>query len=264
MMPATSVGPQGSPRRYFHSLWLLSARDLKVRYATNWLGYLWSVLDPLMMCLIYWFVFTQIFQRHGGEDPYIVFLITGLLPWQWFSSAISDSTDALTKDQKLVRSTGIPNSIWVGRVALTTCLSFVFSLPVLAVFIVAGGVSIGWGILWYPVAMLIMLVLILGAGMLLAPLCVLVSDLGRTTRLVLRIMFYASPVIYSGGRLPSEAEWIGLVNPVYGILALFRVGFFPDQWNTAVILASATISLAILALGLSLFPRLMRPVLKEL
>ncbi|MFT4305512.1 MAG: ABC transporter permease [Microbacterium sp.] len=263
-MTATSVGPQGSPRRYVHSLWLLSARDLKVRYATNWLGYLWSVLDPLMMCLIYWFVFTQIFQRHGGEDPYIVFLITGLLPWQWFSSAVSDSTNALTKDQKLVRSTGIPNSIWVGRVALTTCLSFVFSLPVLAVFIIASGVSVGWGILWYPVGMLITLVLIVGIGLLLAPLCVLVSDLGRTTRLVLRIMFYASPIIYSGSRLPEEARWIELVNPTYGLLSLFRVGFFPEQWDTSAILASIVISLAALALGLFLFPRLIRPVLKDL
>ena len=58
-----AVGAPGSPRRYLHSLWLLSARDLRVRYATSALGYLWSVLDPLVMSLIYWFVFTQVFQR---------------------------------------------------------------------------------------------------------------------------------------------------------------------------------------------------------
>lgn len=63
-MTTAAVGAPGSPRRYLHSLWLLSARDLRVRYATSALGYLWSVLDPLVMSLIYWFVFTQVFGRH--------------------------------------------------------------------------------------------------------------------------------------------------------------------------------------------------------
>ena len=79
-MTTATVGAPGSPRRYFHSLWLLSARDLKVRYATSALGYLWSVLDPLVMSLIYWFIFTQVFQRSVGHDPYIVFLITAFPP----------------------------------------------------------------------------------------------------------------------------------------------------------------------------------------
>ena len=74
-----TVGAPGSARRYFHSLWLLSARDLRVRYSTSALGYLWSILDPLVMSLIYWFVFTQVFERTVGTEPYIVFLITALL-----------------------------------------------------------------------------------------------------------------------------------------------------------------------------------------
>ncbi|MDN8550201.1 ABC transporter permease, partial [Microbacterium sp. NM3R9] len=96
MSPAV-VGAPGSPRRYFHSLWLLSARDLRVRYSTSALGYLWSVLDPLVMSGIYWFVFTQVFQRDVGETPYIVFLITALLPWVWFNSAVTDFTRAFNK-----------------------------------------------------------------------------------------------------------------------------------------------------------------------
>ncbi len=87
-MSHAAVGAPGTPRRYLHSLWLLSARDLRVRYATSFLGYLWSVLDPLVMSAIYWFVFTQVFNRGGriGEEPYIVFLIVALLPWVWFNT----------------------------------------------------------------------------------------------------------------------------------------------------------------------------------
>ena len=82
--------------RYRHSLWLLTRRDLRVRYSTSALGYLWSILDPLVMSAIYWFVFTQIFQRTVGHEPYIVFLITALLPWVWFNTSVSDFTRRFT------------------------------------------------------------------------------------------------------------------------------------------------------------------------
>src|SRR5699024_6344057 len=81
--------------RYRHSLWLLTKRDLRVRYSTSALGYLWSILDPLLMAGIYFFVFAVVFHRGGvGQSPYIVFLITALLPWVWFIGAVSDSTRA--------------------------------------------------------------------------------------------------------------------------------------------------------------------------
>ena len=247
-----------------HSLWLLSSRDLKVKYATSWLGYLWSILDPLLMCLIYWFVFTQIFTRSVGEEPYVVFLLAGLLPWQWFSSAVGDATAALTKDQKLVTSTGIPNTIWVLRVSLTTGLSFVFSFPVLAAFIIFSGASVNPGLLWFPVAMLIQLILITGIGLILAPLCVLASDLSRTTRLVVRVMFYASPIIYAAENIPAAWRWVEHVNPMFGILSLYRTGLFPSQWNGSAVVASVLISLILLVIGLLVFRPLMRPVLKDL
>ena len=103
-MTTAAVGAPGSPRRYVHSLWLLSARDLRVRYATSALGYLWSVLDPLVMSLIYWFVFTQVFQRTVGDEPYIVFLITALLPWVWFNAAVSDFTPHPAVGKMLART----------------------------------------------------------------------------------------------------------------------------------------------------------------
>ena len=105
--------------RYRRSLWLLTTRDLRVRYSTSALGYLWSILDPLVMAGIYWFVFTQVFHRPVGTEPYIVFLLAALLPWMWFNGAISDSTRAFLKDAKLVRSTMIPRTIWVNRIVLS-------------------------------------------------------------------------------------------------------------------------------------------------
>ncbi|MEW2009885.1 MAG: ABC transporter permease [Microbacterium sp.] len=272
-MGHAAVGAPGTPRRYLHSLWLLSARDLKVRYATSFLGYLWSVLDPLVMSAIYWFVFTQVFRRDVGEEPYIIFLISALLPWVWFNSSVSDFTRAFKKDARLVRSTAIPRSIWVNRIVLSKGMEYLFSLPVLALFIVANlilerdpgqVVQIGWGMLWLPVAILLQTVLLVGLGLLVAPLCVLYTDLERTTALILRAMFYATPIIYNVTDLPGIFQTLGAFNPLAGIFMLYRMPFFPDQWNPFTLAVSVAMCLLILALGVWAFRRLERPVLKEL
>ncbi len=263
-MSSAVVGAPGSPRRYLHSLWLLSARDLRVRYSTSALGYLWSVLDPLVMSGIYWFVFTQIFQRDVGENPYIVFLITALLPWVWFNSAVTDFTRAFNKDARLVRSTSIPRSIWVGRIVLSKGIEFLFSLPVLVLFAVFGGATVNWSLLLFPVAVLLQVILLLGLGLIVAPLCVLWGDLERTTRLILRALFYASPIIYGVADLPGVFKELGAFNPLAGIFTLYRVGFFPDQWDTLSVVVGAVTSILVLVLGVFVFRRLERPVLKEL
>lgn len=269
-MTTATVGAPGSPRRYLHSLWLLSARDLKVRYATSALGYLWSVLDPLVMSLIYWFIFTQVFQRSVGHDPYIVFLITALLPWVWFNAAVSDFTRAFNKDARLVRSTAIPRTIWVNRIVLSKGIEFLCSLPVLIGFIVVAvftstvPISFNWGLLLFPVAVLLQTALLIGLGLLIAPLCVIYTDLERTTKLILRVLFYASPIIYSVSDLPGIFSELAAFNPLSGIFTLYRVGFFPEAWDTLSVVVGAAVSIGILVVGIVVFLRLERPVLKEL
>ena len=263
-MTTAAVGTPGSLRRYLHSLWLLSARDLRVRYTTSALGYLWSVLDPLVMSLIYWFVFTVVFHRKAGEEPYIVFLISVLLAWVWFNSSVNDFTRAFNKDARLVRSTAIPRTIWVYRVVLSKGLEFVFSIPVLIVFAVFAGAHVGWGILWFPVGILLQVVLLVGIGLIIAPLCVLYTDLERTTGLVLRAMFYVSPIIYGFKDLPHQLHVIGALNPLSGIFTLYRVGLFPGQWQPEPVIIGAIVTVLFLGLGLFTFRSLERDVLKEL
>jgi len=259
-----TVGAPGSARRYLHSLWLLSGRDLRVRYSTSALGYLWSILDPLVMSLIYWFVFTQVFERTVGTEPYIVFLIMALLPWVWFNSAVTDFTKAFSKDARLVRSTSIPRSIWVTRIILSKGIEFLFSLPVIVLFAIVGGATLTWGVLLFPLAVLLQLVLLVGLGLLIAPLCMLWGDLERTTRLILRALFYASPIIYGIYDLPGVFPTLAAFNPLAGIFSLYRVAFFPDQWDPFALAISAVMCVGFLGAGLIVFRRLEPAVLKEL
>ena len=117
-------------------LWLLIIRDLKVKYSDSVLGYVWSILEPLMMAGVYWFVFTKLMERQLGEDPYIVFLLCAMLPWQWTNAVLRSSMKALSKDSKLVRSTNLPREIWVLRTVGSKFAEFMFALPVLAFFAV--------------------------------------------------------------------------------------------------------------------------------
>lgn len=250
--------------RYRHALWLLTTRDLKVRYSTSALGYVWSVLDPLVMAGIYWFVFTQVFDKGVGQDPYIVFLLTALLPWMWFNGAVSDSTRAFLKDAKLVRSTMIPRTIWVNRIVLSKGIEYLFALPVLALFALLFQAPLSWQVVFFPLAVLLQAVLTAGICLIVAPLVVFFRDLERAVKLVLRFLFYATPIIYATTDLPENMQFWAAFNPLSGIFSLYRAAFFPEQLIWFEVGVAAAMSLAFLALGLWIFRLSERQVLKEI
>ena len=248
-------------------LWLLVRRDLKVRYASSTLGYLWTVLDPFMMILIYWFVFSLIFHgRDVGEEPYILYLAFGQLAWQWFNGTVTDATRALTSETRLVRSTRLPREIWVLKVVLSKGLEYLFSLPVIGVFMIANRTGLTWQTVFFPVGLLLQAVLLTGIGLLVASVTVLVRDLARVVRIVLRMAFYATPILYSVRSIDNPViRQLFALNPLTGILDLYRASVFSAEMASwRVIGVAALISVLVLALGARVFARLESPVLKEL
>ena len=252
--------------RYRHSLWLLTKRDLRVRYSTSALGYLWSILDPLVMSGIYWLVFTQIFRREVGEDPYIVFLLSALLPWMWFNGVVSDSTRAFLRESKLIRSTMIPRTIWVNRIVASKGIEFLLSLPVLVIFAVFSGAKVNIDIVFFPLAIVMQTVLLVGIGLIVAPLVVFFRDLERAVKLFLRFLFYASPIIYSAHNLEHlhVLRDLAAFNPLTGLFSLYRATFFAQELDWYLVLTSALVSLALLVIGLLVFRRCEAAVLKEI
>ncbi|CAN5230575.1 ABC transporter permease [soil metagenome] len=257
--------PTWSPAaRYRRSLWLLTVRDLRVRYSTSALGYFWSILDPLLMAAIYWFVFTQVFHRNAGSEPYIVFLITALLPWMWFNGAISDSTRAYIREAKLIRSTKIPRTIWVVRLVLSKGIEFVASIPVIVIFALVSGAVLHWQVVFFIPAMLLQAIFTTGVGLIVAPMVVFFRDLERATKLLLRFLFYASPIIYGVTELPRQFHLLASFNPLVGILSMYRAAFFPAQLDPLEIGIGAAVSIGMFGLGMFVFKRTERAVLKEI
>jgi ABC-2 type transport system permease protein len=260
------VRPIRSPvRQYWHALWLLASRDLKKRYSTSALGYLWSILDPLLMAGIYYFVFVVVFGRGSiGEDPYIVFLLAALLPWTWFNGSVSDSTRVFQFEAKLIRSTKIPRTIWVASLVLSKGLEFLLSLPVLIAFALIFHAEWHWQIVYWVPAIAIQTVLTFGVGLIVAPLVVFLTDLHRAVKLILRVLFYASAVVYGVLDLPPELHVLAAFNPLNGVFSLYRAAFFPGEVDGLTVALSVVMSLVILGIGLLVFRRSERAVLKEM
>jgi ABC-2 type transport system permease protein len=268
----TATRPVSAPRRpgywtrYRHALWLLTTRDLKVRYTTSTLGYLWSIIDPLMMAGIYWFVFTLIIP-HGraGQEPYIVFLLSAMLPWQWFSGNISDATRAFRSESKLIRSVKIPRSIWILRQIASKGIEFLISLPVIAFFaIITLKAPVIEGLLYLPMALVLQIVLTVGLNLIIAPASVFLRDLERVVKLATRLLFYGAPVIYSFKLGNPVLHFLYGLDPVVGFLELYRACFFPQVLDWGYVLQSAIVSLILLAIGTVVFRRSIPRVLKEI
>lgn len=250
-------------------LQLLVVRDLKVKYADSLLGYVWSILDPLLMAGMYWFVFTVLMDRGLGEEPYIVFLLCGMLPWQWATGVVRGSTRAFNKDAKLVRSTSLPREIWVLRVVLSRMMDFLLSLPVLALFAVLTGATVSWHVVFVPVAILLQFVMLTGLALLLAPITLLFSDIERLVRLAMRLMFFLSPVIYGlhdvERRLGDTIARLYVLNPFAGLLDLYRTSFFAEEWSGWLPLTTSVVTaVLLLVVGSVVFRRFEAMVLKEI
>lgn len=250
-------------------LWTLVRRDLRVRYASSVLGYVWTILDPLLMTLIYFVVFTYILgARRAGLHPYLLFLISGMLPWQWFTGAVHETSRALLAEAKLVRSTNLPRELWVIRVIVAKGIEYLLSLPVLAaiflIFFVKGEARMDLEIVYFPLAIVLEFALLVGIGLLIAPITVLVTDLERVVRIALRLMFYLTPVIYGVSRIPAKVRHFMDLNPMSGVLELFRAGLFSEPVNWRSVGIGTVIIVGMIVLGSTVFARLEPAVLKEI
>ena len=184
----------------------LVRRDLRVRYARSVLGYLWTLIDPLAMALVYAFVFGFIYGGHGKPGlssssdqkwastdgvPIVLFLVAGLLAYNWFSNVINESSRALYAERLLVRSTNLPRELWVMRVVISKGIEHLLSLPILLGFLVfymlRGEVSLSWELVFWIPALIVQFILLTGIGLVMAPVTALVDDFARITRIGLRV-----------------------------------------------------------------------------
>jgi ABC-2 type transport system permease protein len=181
---------------------------------------------------------------------------------------MNETSRALLSEARLVRSTNLPRELWVARVVIAKGVEFVLSLPVLAgfaiFFVLKGDAHVNWRVLLVPVAIGLQFLLQVGIGLIIAPVTVLFTDMSRIVRIVLRMGFYATPIIYGVHAAPESLKRFLVLNPMTGVLELYRAGFFPAELNMGAVVASVVISMLVFVVGAVVFRRLESSVLKEI
>lgn len=212
-------------------LYFLIWRDLKVRYKQTALGYLWVVLQPLSMMLVFAF-FLGLFGHIPSNDiPYSVFAYAGLVTWVFLSNAILSSSYSLIGNANLITKVYFPRIFIPMMTVAVRLVDFVVACVFLAVMILYYGFVPTWNVLLFPVLILEMTLLAIGIGMLTAALNVKYRDVGTVLPVLLQLWMFLSPVIYPASLVPERWQALYMLNPLAGIVENQRAALFGFEFH---------------------------------
>jgi lipopolysaccharide transport system permease protein len=247
--------------RYRALIQSLVARELKARYRGSLLGFFWSFINPLLLLLVYSFVFTVVLPGQHPEEiqPYALFLFCGILPWTWFSSSLSEAANSLMAGGNLIKKVLFPAEILPIVAVLANMMHFFFGLPILLLFLVYFGTTITIvEVLWFPVVVAVQLILTLAIGLILAALTVHFRDIKDILSNLLTFWFFATPIIYPMHMAPGISKALLNLNPFAHLAVSYQEILFYDgpfgHWRWLLALAAGSVLLFLM--GYFLFDRL--------
>jgi ABC-2 type transport system permease protein len=233
--------------RYRDLVRALVLRDLKVRYRRSTIGFLWTMLQPLLTMLVLQLVFSYLFRFQILN--YAVYALAGIMFWNFFSQSIVASMNSLRGNAHLLQKLPVPKAVFPLATVISGVVNLLLALvPLLAIVLVTGHpLTPALGFL--PVAILIAAVFTLGAGLLLSPLAAFFADVVEMIGVAMSLLMYLTPVFYPLEALPEHVRWVVRFNPVRSILEVFRDpiynGKIPPLSHLAVAVAIAILALVV-------------------
>jgi len=194
-------------------MWALAQRHLAQRYRGSLLGFLWSIINPLCLMLVYVLVF-HYYMRSNLVEHYPIFLFCGLLPWIWSSSALMEGTSSIVQSGHLITKSMFPAQLLPMVAVLTTMVNFVLSLPLLFVFMFASGVTFKLTLLALPFLVLLQFLLLSGCVLLLSSLNVVFRDVQHILGNLLSFLFFLCPIVYPASIVPEQLRFSLYLNPL--------------------------------------------------
>ncbi|HEV8631823.1 MAG TPA: ABC transporter permease [Thermoanaerobaculia bacterium] len=232
---------------YRDLLLTLIARELTVRYKRSSIGFLWTMLQPLLTMLVLHLVFSSIFR--GQLENYPVFVLAGLMFWNFFSQSIISSMNSLRSNAALLKKLPVPQAIFPVATVIAGVVNFFLALIPLFGLLLVTGHHLGPSLFFLPVAIAIAAIFTLGAGLLLSPLAVFFYDVVEVVGVLMMLAMYATPIIYPMSILPERYRWFVRFNPLRSILEVFRdpiyYGKIPPLAHLSVALAVAVAAFVI-------------------
>jgi homopolymeric O-antigen transport system permease protein len=247
--------------RYRGLIQTLVARDVKARYRGSVLGFFWSFINPLLQLAIYSWVFSTVLPRHddASMEPYALFMFCGILPWTWFSSSILESSNVLIAGGNLIKKVLFPAEVLPVVTVLANMVHFFLGLLILAVFLIYYQRPLDpLELLWFPVIVLVQLVLSLGLSLLVSALTVHFRDLRDILGNLMMVWFFATPIIYPMSQAPENYRWLLNINPMTHLAISYQEVLFyigpHGHWRWLVALLAG--SIVVFFAGYFVFDRL--------
>jgi lipopolysaccharide transport system permease protein len=239
--------------QYRELLYFLTWRDIKVRYSQTLLGGTWAIVQPLMLMLVFTFAFRRLAKVETGSVAYPVFVLAGLVFWTFFSKAVTAGSDSLITNVQLLTKVYCPRLLIPIATVLSGLVDICLSLAFFLVFAGAYGYTPSWRLVVLPAALLLGLILAVGASVLLSAVNVRYRDVRQALPFVVMLLLFLSPIAY-----PIESELLA-VNPLVGIVELFRWSLIGGAGPSPLDLGLAiTVSLVLLLVGSAYFSRVER------
>ncbi|MEI2618195.1 MAG: ABC transporter permease [Thermomicrobiales bacterium] len=244
--------------RYRSLIGNLVAKDLKVRYKSSMLGFFWSLLNPLLMMMVFTFVFTKLLGETIPHFP--VFVLIGLLSWNWTSTSIAAGTTSLVDNASLINKVYFPRILLPISVVASNMANYILALPVILVAMLVAGMDFTPWILYVPVIILVQMTFLIGAVLILSAVHIYFRDTTVLVEVGLLAWFFMTPIFYSVEDVaPNYVSLMYRVNPMASIIAelhtVLYYGGVPDPFFMARTFVTA---LVMVVVGYLLFNRVSR------
>jgi lipopolysaccharide transport system permease protein len=256
------LAPGHADREYFRDIWrfrellyILAWRDISVRYRQTLIGIAWAAIRPLIATVVFSIVFGRLGKFPSAGVPYPVLVLSGMLPWQLFSSALTESGRSLVTNSNLITKVYFPRLLIPGSSIVASLIDFSISGVMLMGLMALYGVLPGWQLVCLPVFIVLALVASAGAGIWSAALSVKYRDFLVVIPFLLQVGLYLSPVGFSSGIIPEKWRLVYSLNPMVGVIDGFRWCILGGkvQLHPTALLGSTALSLLVLASGIRYF-----------
>ena len=238
-------------------------KEIRGKYKGSFLGVMWSFLNPLLMVLVYSLVFPFILKI--SEANYVVFLICGIIPWNFFTTVLTYGVTTIVGNGNILKKVYFPREILPISVVSSGLVNFLISCIIIFAFLIFYRIGFSVYILFLPLIIAIQYMLSLGLVFLISAIDVYIRDLEYIINVILMLLFYLTPVLYSSTNLPEHLRWVFKINPMAYIIESYKSVLYykqlPDVWGLVIV---AIISSLVLLIGYAVFKKLEKGFAEEL
>ena len=238
-------------------------KEIRGRYKNSILGVMWSFLNPLLQLAVYSIIFGALLA--GGDPTYHIYICVALIPWTYFTTAITQSAFTIIGNADIIKKVYFPREILPISVVTSGAVNFIISTIIILAFVIFSGIGLSWYILLYPFVLLVQYVLLLGISFIVSSITVYFRDLEHIIGIILLAAFYGTPIVYKLEQLPANLQIIMQLNPMTHIINGYRDIFYYQQMpNMKVLGLLLLISIALTIIGYFVFKKLQKGFAEQL